>query len=118
MATNMVVMVLDPDDAKRGEITIVNEPREATRIVESLLESGYQQDRIRVFSASPLEMRVVQKPVVSFVAADVSTPEPAPEPQQANGAQEQSSESVEEPAAQLSSTHEARASGGSLFKRG
>src|SRR5713226_1745945 len=70
MAASMVVMVLDPDDPKRGEINVVNDARAAAQMVESFLEAGYEQNRVRVFSASPLEMRVVQKPVVSFVAAD------------------------------------------------
>lgn len=66
MATSMVVMVLDPDDAKRGEITVVDDPKAAARMVESFLEAGYKQERIRVFNATPLQMQIVQKPVVSF----------------------------------------------------
>ena len=72
MAASMVVMVLDPDDAKRGEITVVEDPKAAARLVESFLESGYKQERIRVFSATPLQMQIVQKPVVSFSGGDIT----------------------------------------------
>ena len=89
MATSMVVMVLDPDDAKRGEITVVEDPKAAARMVESFLESGYKQERIRVFSATPLQMQIVQKPVVSFSEGDATvlaaTPTPEPVAVGANG---------------------------------
>jgi len=68
MAANTIVMVLDLDDPKRGEMNVVNDSREAEQLVESLLQSGLGQERIRVFSASAMEMKVVHRPVVSLVA--------------------------------------------------
>jgi hypothetical protein len=61
-------MVFDLDDPKRGEMNVVNDSREAEQLVESLLQSGLVQDRIRVFSASPMDVKVVHRPVVSLVA--------------------------------------------------
>ena len=69
MAASTIVMVLDLDDPKRGEMNVVNDPQDAERMVESLLESGLVQERIRVFSASALEVKVVNRPVVSFIDA-------------------------------------------------
>ncbi len=68
MTQRVVVMVIDNDDAKRGEISVLDDPREAERMVESLLESGLESERIRVFNASQMEMQVVHRPVVSLVS--------------------------------------------------
>jgi hypothetical protein len=68
MAASTIVMVLDLDDPKRGEMNVVNDSREAEQLVESLLQSGLGQERIRVFSATAMEMQVVHRPVVSLVA--------------------------------------------------
>lgn len=66
MAGKTVVMVLDRDDPKRGEITMLAEPREAARLAEDLLESGVEVERIRIFEATELGMRVVHKPIVTL----------------------------------------------------
>jgi len=73
MAASTLVMILDLDDPKRGEMNVVNTPQEAERLVESLLESGFNQERIRVFTADSMEMKVVSKPVVSLIAAGQPT---------------------------------------------
>ena len=70
MAGKTVVMVLDRDDSKRGEITMLAEPREAARLAEDLLESGVEVERIRIFEATELGMRVVHKPVVTLGTDD------------------------------------------------
>jgi hypothetical protein len=69
MAASTIVMVLDLDDPKRGEMNVVNDPREAELLVESLLQSGLHQERIRVFTGAPMEVKVVNRPMVSFVDA-------------------------------------------------
>ena len=69
MAASTIVMVLDLDDPKRGEMNVVSDPHDAERLVESLLQSGLAQERICVFSASALEVKVIHRPVVSFVGA-------------------------------------------------
>jgi hypothetical protein len=68
MPGTTVVMVLDRDDPKRGAITILSSPREAARVAEDLLESGTELERIRVFDATELSMKVEHKPVVSLGA--------------------------------------------------
>jgi len=70
MSGQTVVMVLDPDDPKRGEITILPAAHEAARLAEDLIESGVQIERIRIFDATELSMKVQHKPVVSLGADD------------------------------------------------
>jgi hypothetical protein len=70
MAGKTVVMVLDRDDPKRGEITMLTEPHEAARLAEDLIESGVEVDRIRIFDATELGMRVVHKPIVTLGVDD------------------------------------------------
>ena len=66
MAGKTVVMVLDTDDAARGEIKMLSEQHEAARLVEDLLESGIELERIRVFDALELSLKVAHRPVVSL----------------------------------------------------
>ena len=66
MSARTVVMVLDRDDPQRGEITILSATHEAARLAEDLIESGVEIDRIRVFDATELSMKVEHKPVVSL----------------------------------------------------
>jgi hypothetical protein len=70
MAGTIVVMVLEPDDPRRGEITLVSDSSEAARLAEHLIESGIEIERIRVFDATELSMKVAHKPVVSLGADD------------------------------------------------
>jgi hypothetical protein len=60
------LMVYDKDDPKRGELTMLAGANEAARLAEQLIESGVEAERIRVFNASELAMRVVNKPVVTL----------------------------------------------------
>lgn len=68
MDRNVIVMVVDPEDRKRGEITVMDDPKEAARYAESLLIAGLEQDRIRVFTASEVQVSVTHRPVVTLVA--------------------------------------------------
>ena len=76
MPGTTVVMVLDRDDPKRGAITILSTPQEAARVAETLLEAGTELERIRVFDATELSMKVEHKPVVSL--GDTADDEPPP----------------------------------------
>src|SRR5712691_8103746 len=76
MPGTTVVMVLDRDDPKRGAITILSSPHEAARVAETLLEAGTELERIRVFDATELSMKVEHKPVVSL--GDNIEDKPAP----------------------------------------
>ena len=70
MATTVVVLIADRDDPKRGEITTLDDIREAERLIERLLEEGLEQERLRVFGGSEMGMRVTQKPVVALGGDD------------------------------------------------
>lgn len=62
-----IILVSDPDDPKHGQITVLDDPLEAERVVESLLEAGYQQERFRVFRGKEREVQVSYRPVVSLI---------------------------------------------------
>ncbi len=70
MATTVIVLIADRDDPKRGEITTLDDIREAERLIERLLEEGFEQERLRVFGGAEMGMRVTQKPVVALGGDD------------------------------------------------
>ena len=76
MPGTTVIMVLDSDDPKRGAIRIVSTQQEAARVAEDLLEAGTEFERIRIFDATELSMKVEHKPVVSL--GDSTEQEPPP----------------------------------------
>ncbi len=61
-----LVIVSDPDDERRGKITLADDAGDAARVIETLLESGCSQSLIRVFYAAGLDMSVQHRPVVSI----------------------------------------------------
>jgi hypothetical protein len=67
MADKFIVVVSDPGDAKRAEITVTDNPRTAAHLVETLLEAGFDQERIHLFSGNQAEMQVTTRPVVALV---------------------------------------------------
>jgi hypothetical protein len=69
MAT--IVLIADQDDPKRGEIVTLDDAGEAERLIGGLLEDGCEQDRLRVFGGSEMDMRIAQRPVVALSADDV-----------------------------------------------
>ena len=66
MPGKTVVMVLDSDDPTRGEIKMLADANEAARLAEDLLESGVEVERLRVFDAVELSLKVAHRPVVSL----------------------------------------------------
>lgn len=64
----IIILVSDKDDDKHGEISVLEDPEKAERLVEALLEAGYEQERIRVFFGKLSQYQVSQRPVVSLVA--------------------------------------------------
>ena len=73
MSTKVIVMVSDRDNAKRGEITVADNPRTAAHLVETLLEAGFQQEQIKLYSGDETEMRISSRPIVALVDGS-STP--------------------------------------------
>jgi hypothetical protein len=68
MSNKVIVMVSDLDDASHGEINVLDGPELAAHFVETLLESGFEQERVRVFGGDELQMQVHQRPVVSLIS--------------------------------------------------
>ena len=68
--SRVIVMVSDLDDAIHGEINVLQSQEEATRLVETLLESGFEQERIRIFVGDEMQMEVHHRPVVSLSTTD------------------------------------------------
>jgi hypothetical protein len=87
MPSKTLVMIYDQNDTKHGEISVMESPQKAARLVETLLEAGFERDRIRIFTGDELGMQVTHRPVVALVdggtASTKETPEqaPAPEPE-------------------------------------
>ena len=59
------VLVRDAADPSHGEIQEHSDSEAASREIETLLESGYEKDRIRVFS-NESEVAVNYRPVVTI----------------------------------------------------
>lgn len=79
MTKKMIVLVLDLDDAKHGEITVLDGAQKAARFVETLLGSGFDMERIRVFNAEEMEMQVTHRPVVALINGSAEGSAPADE---------------------------------------
>lgn len=89
MSNKVIVMVSDLDDASHGEINVLDGPEHAARFVETLLESGFEQERVRVFSGDELQMQVHHRPVVNLLTgARGGQKEEAPEEKHEAPAQE------------------------------
>lgn len=71
MSGRVIVLVSDLDDAKHGEISIVENAQKAARLVETLLEAGFEQERIRIFDGTEMEMHVTHRPVVALMGVDL-----------------------------------------------
>ena len=70
MSDRVIVMVSDRDDPKHGELNVLESHEKAARMVETLLESGFEQERIRIFNGEEMGMQVVHRPVVALVSSE------------------------------------------------
>jgi len=95
MSDKIIVMVSDLDDGAHGEINVLEGADDAVHLVETLLQSGFDRDRIRVFAGSELIMQISHRPVVSLLGT-----EPASAP--AEAAEDESASEVAAPTAQRS----------------
>lgn len=66
MSNKLIVMVSDLDDASHGEINVLDGPEQAAELIETLLESGFDQERIRIFGGDEVGMTVRHRPVVQL----------------------------------------------------
>ena len=69
MSGTVIVVVTDLDNATHGEINVVEDEEEAAQLVETLIESGYDQARVRAFAADEFNIRVQHRPVVALTSA-------------------------------------------------
>ncbi len=108
MDDTIIVLVSDKDDSKHGEISILDDPQKAERRVETLLEAGFDESRIRVFNGRSSEFQVNHRPVVALVdGSSEGTRRPAADGKSREGKDEEPAATVEsregkaeEPAAQ------------------
>ncbi len=77
MTTRFIVLVADRGDPKHGEIVVVDTTAEAERLVETLLDAGFDRERVRVFSGTEMEAQVSQRPKVELVEMGLDEPAPA-----------------------------------------
>ena len=77
MVAKVIVLVADPEDPKHGEIVVVDTTTEAERLVETLLDSGFDRERVRVFTGTEMEAHVSHRPKVELVERGVDEPAPA-----------------------------------------
>ncbi len=77
MSDKFVLVVSDENDRKRGEISVLDTAHEVERLVETLLEAGFDQERIRVLTGSEAEFVMTYRPVVSLADEANKTTEPA-----------------------------------------
>ncbi len=66
MAEEFVLVVSDESDGKQGEISVLDTAQETERLVETLLQSGIDQNRIRVFAGAESEFETTYRPVVNL----------------------------------------------------
>ncbi len=96
MDETIIVLVSDKDDSKHGEISILDDPQKAERLVETLLEAGFDESRIRVFNGRSSEFEVNHRPVVALVdGSSEGTRRPAAEVKSREGKAEEPAAAVE-----------------------
>ncbi len=103
MTTKFIVLVADRDDPKHGEIVVVDTTAEAERLVETLLEAGFDRERVRVFTGTEMEAQVSQRPKVELVERGLDEPAPAHD----TPADDSPAEEEVQPAEALSGAHAA-----------
>jgi hypothetical protein len=66
-STKVILLVSDAEDPQHGEVKLLDDPEEAEHMVETLLEAGFEQERIRVFTGTESTIVVTHRPVVTLV---------------------------------------------------
>ena len=80
MSGKAIVVVTDLDNAAHGEINVLESQEEAAQLVETLIESGYDQARVRAFAADEFQIRVYHRPVVALTTTAEADAAEEPEP--------------------------------------
>lgn len=96
MDDTIIVLVTDKDDSKHGEISVLDDPQKAERLVETLLEAGFDESRIRVFNGRSSEFQISHRPVVALVdGSSEGTRRPVAEGKSSEGKAEKPAATVE-----------------------
>ena len=66
MSDKFVLVVSDEKDEKYGEVSVLDTAHETELLVETLLEAGIDQKRIRVLAGSEAEFATTYRPVVAL----------------------------------------------------
>ncbi len=85
MSGTVIVVVTDLDNSTHGEINVVEDAKEAAQLVETLIESGYDQARVRAFAADEFNIRVQHRPVVALTTSAEADSAELPEAPSAGG---------------------------------
>lgn len=64
MAAKIILLVSDSNGSTFGEIIVLDEIRKAESVIEALLEAGFDQQRVRVFTGVEINIRVAYRPLV------------------------------------------------------
>ena len=70
MTAKLIVFLENRGDRRFGEVSVLETAGEAVHLVETLLEAGYDPQRIRVFAGAEMEARVSLRAVVVLVSGD------------------------------------------------
>ncbi|MFB3093651.1 MAG: hypothetical protein ACE1ZN_04505 [Dehalococcoidia bacterium] len=68
--TQVLVLVADRDDPNHTEVTVLDKRADAERLLQTLLEAGIEQQRVRIFSGTEMHAQVTHKPVVTLGVGD------------------------------------------------
>ena len=80
MSEQIIILVSDRGDSKHGEVSVLDDPEKAERLVETLLEAGFEPERIHVFTGRASEFQVSHRPVVALMAeGEEGEPQARPE---------------------------------------
>jgi hypothetical protein len=109
MDEKIIVLVSDKDDSRHGEISVLDDPQKAERLVETLLEAGFDQNRIRVFNGRLSDFEVSHRLVVALVdEGSAGKPQPAAKAESHQAKAEAPAVEAEAPTAKAES-HQAKA---------
>ena len=73
VAAKIILLVSDSNGSKFGEIIVLDEIRKAESVIEALLEAGFDQQRVRVFTGAEINIRVTYRPLVVLASGLVDS---------------------------------------------
>ena len=64
MTAKIILLVSESNDSTFGEVIVLDEIRKAECAIEALLEAGFEQERVRVFTGPEINIQVTYRPLV------------------------------------------------------